>query len=266
MARVFEVVEWAYDTDLHIVLNTHHENSFRLHDEIHGIGLTDDEVEHSIFILSTWWEQIAREFEPFGERLIFAGLNEPRGAQGEWSGGTPETRANLNRLNQAFVDTVRATGGNNETRFLLVPTHAASADNRAFDGFEIPADSASDRVIMAVHTYSPFNWAHNGQGEYGGADEIRPHLERVAGHAEDLGVSVMLTEWGSINNGEEGNLEQREQHAYDYVRIARELGMATFWWDNNAFGAGSHGFGLFNRATREVILPTIIEAIVQAHE
>ncbi|MCL1877475.1 MAG: glycoside hydrolase family 5 protein, partial [Defluviitaleaceae bacterium] len=105
MARVFEVVEWAYDTDLHIVLNTHHENSFRLHDEIHGIGLTDDEVEHSIFILSTWWEQIAREFEPFGERLIFAGLNEPRGAQGEWSGGTPETRANLNRLNQAFVDT-----------------------------------------------------------------------------------------------------------------------------------------------------------------
>jgi endoglucanase len=266
MERVFEVVEWAYEADMHIVLNTHHENSFNTHAEIHGIGLLDEEIEHSLFILATWWEQIASVFEPFGERLMFAGLNEPRSREDEWIGGIPETRENLNRLNQAFVSTVRATGGNNEARFLLVPTHAASAANRAFEGFEIPADSADDRVIMAIHTYSPFSWAHDGHGEYGGYDEIRPHLERVARHAENLGVSVMLTEWGSINNGEEENLEQRVQHAYDYIRIARELGMATFWWDNNQSGAGTHGFGLFNRATREVIFPEIVEAIVRAYE
>lgn len=266
MERVYEVVGWAYEADMHIILNTHHENGFNLHDDIHGICLLDENVEHSIFILTTWWRQIATQFEPFGERLIFAGLNEPRTRENEWNGGVDETRINLNRLNQAFVDTVRATGGNNESRFLLVPTHAASAANQAFNGFEIPTDSANDRIIMAIHTYSPFAWAHDGRGEYGGDDEIRPALERVAGHAERLGVSVILSEWGSINNGEEGNLEQREQHAYDYVRIARELGMATFWWDNNQGGAGTHGFGLFNRATNEIIFPTIIDAIIRAYE
>ncbi|MCL1844566.1 MAG: cellulase family glycosylhydrolase [Defluviitaleaceae bacterium] len=266
MARVYEVVGWAYDLNMHIVLNTHHENSFNTHDEIHGIGLMEEEVEHSVFILSTWWDQIARQFEPFGERLMFAGLNEPRARQGEWGGGIPETRHGLNLLNQAFVDTVRATGGNNERRFLLVPTHAASASDNAFNDFLIPEDTTEDRVILAVHTYSPFAWAHDGIGEYGGIDEIRPHLERVAGHGERLGVSVMLTEWGSINNGDDDSLAQREQHAFDYVTVARELGMATFWWDNNSPAAGTHGFGLFNRSNLQVHFPTIVDAIIRAYE
>ncbi|MCL2356214.1 MAG: glycoside hydrolase family 5 protein [Defluviitaleaceae bacterium] len=266
MERVYEVVGWAYDAGMHIVLNTHHENSFNTHETIHAIGLTDAEVEHSIHILSTWWTQIAGQFEPFGERLMFAGLNEPRTPRFEWTGGSPEARANLNRLNQAFVDAVRATGGNNESRFLLVPTHAASATLYAFEGFEIPTDSADDRIIMAIHTYSPFQWAHDGEGTYGGAHEIRPSIERVAEQAEILGVSVMLTEWGSINNGEEGNLAQREQHAYDYASIAREFGMAAFWWDNGSANPGTHGFGLFNRATREITHPGIIDAIVRAYE
>ena len=219
--------------------------------------------KQSVFILSTWWTQIAREFEPFGERLIFAGLNEPRGRQNEWTGGTPETRENLNKLNQAFVDAVRATGGNNATRFLLVPTHAASADANAFNGFVVPTDSANDRIGIAVHTYSPFNWAHDGRGEYGGADEIRGSLERVARQSERLGVPVMLTEWGSINNGR--NASQREQHAYDYVSIARELGMAVFWWDNNnSDSSGGHTFGLFDRRTSEIVYPEIIAAMRRA--
>ncbi|MCL1844568.1 MAG: glycoside hydrolase family 5 protein, partial [Defluviitaleaceae bacterium] len=266
MRRVREVVQWAYDLDMHIVLNTHHENSIHTHDDIHAIGLANDEIEHSIYILSSWWTQIAREFANYGDRLMFAGLNEPRGSQREWMGGVPETRANLNRLNQAFVDAVRATGGNNATRFLVVPTHAASSTEDAFNGFTMPNDSANDRLLLAIHTYSPFAWAHDGRGTYGGPASIRTDLERVARHAERLGVSVMLTEWGSINNGEDDNLAQRAQHAYDYVSIARELGMPTFWWDNNAFDSGGHGFGLINRATREIVFPTIIDAIIRAHQ
>ncbi|MCL2225468.1 MAG: cellulase family glycosylhydrolase [Defluviitaleaceae bacterium] len=265
MARIYEVVGWAYELDMHIILNTHHENNFYTHADIHAIGLLNHEVEYSIQILQIWWEQIAAQFEGFGERLMFAGLNEPRSPQQEWTGGTPEARGNLNRLNQAFVDTVRASGGNNADRFLLVPTHAASASNRAFDGFTIPNDPADDRILLAVHTYSPFQWAHDGQGNYAGPSAIRTDLRRVADHAQRLGVPVVLSEWGSVNNSQPGNLEQREQHAYDYVSIARELGMATFWWDNNIYsGNRTHGFGLLDRATGNLHFPTIIDAIMRA--
>jgi len=262
MARVRQVVGWAYELDMHIILNTHHENEVIL--------LGDDYIEHSLHILTRFWEQIAPEFEGFSERLIFAGLNEPRGrqpGQNEWGGGTSVTRRNLNRLNQAFVDTVRASGGNNAYRFLIVPTHAASASDNAFDGFVIPEDTARDRIILAVHTYTPFRWAHDGEGEYHysrGAAEIRNYLARVDRHARMLGVPVILSEWGSVNNGNPNNLAQRAQHAYDYTSIARSHGMATFWWDNGATGDdGNHTFALFDRATGEVIHPEIIDGIIR---
>ena len=264
MARVKQVVQWAYDLDMHIVLNTHHENAY--------FGLTNAQIAQSEARVAAIWTQIATEFRDYDEKLIFAGLNEPRGSVeysgpgnwGEWTGGVAETRANLNRLNQTFVNTVRATGGNNAQRFLAVPTHAASATPEAFSGYVIPTDPAN-RVILTVHTYSPFNWAHNGVGQYAGASGIRSDLDRVKGFADALGVPVMLTEWGSINNGNPENLAQREQHAYDYVSYARSLGMATFWWDNNQSGGnGDHTFGLFNRQTRQMTFPTVVAKIMEA--
>ncbi|MCL2371829.1 MAG: cellulase family glycosylhydrolase [Defluviitaleaceae bacterium] len=259
IARVRQVVGWAYQLDMHIILNTHHENEVIL--------LDDDNIDHGLHILTRFWEQIAPEFEAFGQRLIFAGLNEPRGRlphQNEWGGGIPETRNNLNRLNQAFVSTVRASGGNNTYRFLMVPTHAASGADNAFNGFTIPEDTAHDRIILAVHTYAPFQWAHDGHGEYPGPAIIRSDVANIARHAARLGVPVILSEWGSVNNGQPTNPSQRAQHAYDYTSIARSHGMATFWWDNGAAGAdGDHTFALFNRATGEAIHPAIIDAIIR---
>ncbi|MCL1883206.1 MAG: cellulase family glycosylhydrolase [Defluviitaleaceae bacterium] len=256
MARVREVVEWAYDLDMHVILNSHH-------DEV-TFDFLDSTIENEIAILTRWWEQIAEEFNGFSERLVFAGLNEPRGQQNMWTGGIPETRANINRLNQAFVDTVRASGGNNAERFLIVPTHAASSTPVALNGFVIPNDSANDRILMAVHTYSPFAWAHDGRGTYDGPASIRTDLERVASHSERLGIPVILSEWGSINNGNPENLAQREQHAYDYVSIARSLGMPVFWWDNGQPETAWDAFGLFNRRTGDVVFPTIIDSIMRA--
>ncbi|MCL1881383.1 MAG: glycoside hydrolase family 5 protein [Oscillospiraceae bacterium] len=268
MARIREVVDMAYNRGMHVLLNTHHENSW-----IGGYRLTANRRAEDVARLTRLWEQIAPAFADYSERLMFAGLNEPRGATRddgqcpyEWAGGTLEMRQSLNVLNQAFVNTVRATGGNNAHRFLIVPTHGAGAQPAAFEGFVFPTDSANDRLILAVHTYSPFAWAHNGEGMYTNDAGIRGDLTRVYRFAESLGVPVILSEWGSVANGQSGNHAQRVQHAYDYVRIARELGMATFWWDNNVHGANngiySHVFALFDRTTRQRTLPDIIGAIM----
>jgi aryl-phospho-beta-D-glucosidase BglC (GH1 family) len=302
MARVRQIVGWAYEMPgMHIILNTHHENQAIWL----ASGPDNSTIDQSEIILTRIWEQVAGEFRDFNERLIFAGLNEPRMYSGaprppgipswqEWNGGIPETRNNLNRLNQAFVNTVRDSGGNNEHRFLMVPTHAASSSDAAFGGtnaallanplingaFRIPNDPRTDgaRIILAVHTYSPFAWAHDGIGSYtgpgtGSPESIQASLDRVQAHATRLGVPVILSEWGSVMSGTNAalNLAQRRQHAHDYVSFARARGMATFWWDNNNSGtSGSHRFGLFRRennaaTSRTVVHPTIIKAIIDAH-
>jgi len=263
MERVLEVAGWAADNNMFIIINTHHENRV--------FTLTDETFDESMHFFVRVWEQIAKSFMDFNERLVFAGLNEPRGigsGMNEWGGGIEETRSNLNRLNQAFVDTVRASGGNNAYRVLLVPTHAAGSNPQSLAGFEVPNDPgpAEDRIAMAVHTYSPFDWAHEGRGSYPGPEQIYEDIGRVLARAEELGVQAMLTEWGSINTTthiemSENHLE-RIQHAYDYVRIAREMGMPTFWWDNGQAVADAHGFGIINRQSAEFYFPRIVEAIL----
>jgi endoglucanase len=120
-------------------------------------------------------------------------------------------------------------------------------------------------MILSIHTYSPFAWAHDGTGSYTGNGGIRTDLSRVNDNATRLRVPVILSEWGSVNNGRDGNLDQRVQHAYDYAAEAREYGMATFWWDSGHMGTGGHGFGLFDRQTRGIHFPAVIDAIMRAY-
>ena len=77
-------------------------------------------------------------------------MNEPRlkGTPMEWNGGNQEAREVINQLNAAFVETVRASGGNNEKRHLMIPTYAASTMDSVLNDFVIPND---DKVIVSVH-------------------------------------------------------------------------------------------------------------------
>jgi len=74
------------------------------------------------------WEQIATRFKDYDDHLLFETMNEPRevGSPMEWMGGTYENRDVINRFNLAVVNTIRASGGNNDKRFILVPTNAAT--------------------------------------------------------------------------------------------------------------------------------------------
>ncbi|MCL2071396.1 MAG: glycoside hydrolase family 5 protein, partial [Oscillospiraceae bacterium] len=239
MKRVKQVVDWAMAENMIVILNTHHENSV--------ISLTDDASQSTHAgrqYLTAIWGQIANEFRDYPENLIFEGLNEPRNEDenNQWDGGSSTTQNNVNRLNQAFVDTVRATGGNNQSRILMVPTVAASAAQNALSAFTKPTDSGNttvNKIAMSIHAYEPFDWAHNGVGNSypsNGNTRINDALNRVQTRASALGIPVVLGEFGSVRHADDGEVSStrdsaRATHAREYVAAATQRGMRAVWWD-----------------------------------
>ena len=253
LARVQQVVDWALYEDMFVILNTHHENT--------ALNLGEPNAnnpEHSGYhFLTSIWYQIATHFRDYDERLIFASMNEPRheGGENEWWGATGTVRDNVNYLNQAFVDVVRATGGNNLYRILQIPTVAAGATPNGMRDFIVPQDphNTVNKLVWSIHTYSPFNWAHDGFGTYDDPTQILNDLENVFNNAQRLGLPVILGEWGSIrvSRGENADQDlrnyQRPIHAEDYTRIALERGMPAVIWDNGGFTGIDHTFGIIPR-------------------
>ena len=273
MERVVTVVNYGYDNGMIVIVNTHHDEYI--------FSLFDDEMDESIVAIGRLWEQLADTFRDHSQRLVFEGLNEPRtiGSELEWAGGTAEERANVNVLNQLFVDTVRASGGNNEQRLLMVPTYAAAVNYNAINDFVLPNDPMNEenRLIVSLHMYSPYAFAlHAGGNSVRDWSEDDPESTGSIIWGLDLayetfvsrGIPVIMGEMAAINRD---NLESRVAWTYFYVREARARGISCIWWDNGMVGitAGPGSvdhFGLYNRRSREFPFPEIIDAMLRATE
>ena len=108
---------------------------------------------------ASYWEQIATGFSGVGHQLIFEGLNE----EGRFYVNGDPTQAPdyaaLNQLNQLFVTTVRAQGGYNKTRALLIAGFNTDIDLTCVDGFTVPSDPAGvGKVFLSIHYYTPFTF------------------------------------------------------------------------------------------------------------
>ncbi|MDR0197468.1 MAG: cellulase family glycosylhydrolase [Oscillospiraceae bacterium] len=267
MARVKEVVGYAAANDMYIILNTHHDNSL--------FKLSDAGMKETEKAFKKIWEQIAGEFKSYGEKLIFEGLNEPRveGSSMEWQGGTAAEHKNLNRLNQLFVDTVRASGGNNARRVLMIPTYAASAEAAAMNGLTLPNDpGGKDKIIVSIHAYTPYNFALNqnsplktwSKDNPGDTRDIDNVLNRAYETFVKKGTPVIIGEMGALNK--DNNTGARSEWAEYYTKQARKKGIACFWWDNGYMGlttATSDGFGILDRRTGEFKYPEVAKALTR---
>lgn len=232
--RVQIIVNAAIENGMHVILNTHHE------DEWAGpVPANFDEVAPR---LSSLWTQVAERFRNYGDVLIFETLNEPRvvGSPGEWLGGTPQERAILNELHQVSLDAIRATGGNNANRHIMISTYAAGTVQEAMDDLVIPNDDPN--IIISIHTYFPFTFALEGTEPWGtesDREELRQELDRVRDHwIVGQQRPVILGEWGALSGND---LDQRLDYAEFYVTEALERGMLPVVWDDGG------DFILFNR-------------------
>jgi endoglucanase len=278
MFRIIQVVDWALDNEMYIILNTHHDSGaqgtiFRF---------LDSNVERSLEIFERIWEQIAEAFKWHDVKLIFSPLNEPRttGVPTQWT-GRPEEYNNINRHYQLFVDTVRASGGFNDRRFLLFTTYAASGSEQAMEGLVLPQDTAKDKIIVSYHAYVPGNfafggpegtirynttdWSEEGRGSLDITDPMNRFYEKFVKN----GIPVIIGEFGATNKNNE---EARARWVEFYTRQAWERGMRVIWWDNATIvprdGANNNNelFGLLDRRTNQIIFPKIMEGLLRGSE
>ena len=260
LKRVRTVVDYAIDNGMYVILNTHHEE---------WVNLFDSSYEEESAHLTGLWTNIATEFKGYDEHLIFEGLNEPRrrNTSIEWTGGDEEARKNLNRLNQDFVDAVRATGGNNEKRLLMIPGYAAASSDLVLKSIEVPDDPM---IAISVHAYAPYNFALNVNGtkEWSADNSSDTHdiehmFETLETQFLSKNIPVVIGEVGAMNKDNEAT---RAEWATYYYGLATEHHVPMIWWDNNAFSGSGENFGLFNRREMTWPYPDLVKAIMDATE
>lgn len=276
MDRVQEVVDYVIDNDMYCIINIHHDIDAKYY-------YPDSEnFETSTKYTETVWKQVAERFNGYGDKLVFEGINEPRlkGTGLEWYVNTSSDQSMdsvecINKLNQTFVDTVRATGGNNAERYLMVPGYAASPDGVLIDNFTLPTDTADNKIIVSVHAYTPYNFAlqevaGNGSKSEWSVDDpsstndITSFMDRLYDKFISKGTPVVIGEFGARNKKE--NLQARTDFAAYYVASARARGITCCWWDNNAFYGSGENFGLFDRASNTWKYADIVLAMMEYAE
>lgn len=252
--RVQEIVDYAMDDNLYVILNVHHDDALWLHPTYSEQAAVTEK-------LTSIWKQLCERFGDYDHHLVFEGMNEPRviGSATEWSGGTPEERDVINQLYQAFIDTVRATGGLNADRTLIISSHAQSITKEAVSAVKIPEDS---HIAVSIHSYAPWDFCgtEDTRSDWGN-DADKQELDTNFQYLEDTfiskGVPVLLDEFGAVDKN---NTSIRAQYYAYYVKSAKAHGITCFVWDN---GTESE-FGLLNRKDLTWYAPSIIDAMMQA--
>jgi endoglucanase len=281
--RIQEVVNYAYNRGLHVMINMHGDG----YKSIGGSWLICDSPSQTAIKAKYQkaWQQIANRFKDYDQRLILESMNEE--FDGQYGNPTQPCYSNINDYNQIFVDTVRKTGGNNSSRWLLVPGWNTNIDYTAGNyGFALPSDQyrsssipANERRIMiSVHHYSPWDFAGEENGTitqwgraatnparkstWGQEDYLDAQLKKMYDAFVTKGYPVVVGEYGAIDKSsfDSSNNRYRADFARAVAATAKKYGAATVYWDNGT--TDRYGFGLFNRRSLTVTQQGIINAIM----
>jgi endoglucanase len=264
-ARVKQVVDYAYNQNMYVVLNIHWDGGWLEDHPLYSYQQSVNQKQNS------YWTQIANYFKSYNERLLFAGTNE---VHADYNTPTTENITVQQSFNQTFVNAVRATGGNNASRTLVVQTYNTNAQY-GLDYFSLPSDSASNRLMVEVHFYDPYDFTLNQSGpclawgspytqysqcSWAQESYVDTLFANVKNKWVNAGVPVIIGEYG-VATRPNLNMTAR-QYWNEYInKAAKNNGLKTFYWDNGVLPSGANGFALFNRSTGAVTDQGVIDAI-----
>ena len=218
LARVREIADYALDAGMIVIINDHWDGGWW------GMFGSDTPETRALAMeaYTGMWRQVAEYFADYDLRLIFESANEELGAR--FDENSPlycqDSVAHLmpederytltNTVNQAFVDTVRACGGYNADRFLLIAGYGTNISATFDSRFRMPADSAEGRLMISVHYYDP--WSYCGANTAKGATPWGKRQDYLDMYSTlsmmrkftAAGYGVVIGEYGALpgNDGE----------------------------------------------------------------
>lgn len=277
--RVAEVVGWITKNDMYAIVNIHWDGGW-LEENVNVQSKDKVLIKQKAF-----WTQIASHLSDFNERLLFAGTNEPYQSKQEQLG--EKEMAVLLEYEQAFIDAVRATGGNNRFRTLIFQGPAASIDKTAELMKMLPKDSQPDRLMAEIHFYEPWNfcgmendeswgkmayfWGNGNQvegsdrnSEWGDETHMKKQFDRMKSQFVDKGIPVIIGEYGAFLPRPElsGTTAQKYLNSRVYFnkcvsQFGKERGLVPFLWDTGE---------IFNRTTGAVKALEIVKGIMEGSQ
>ncbi len=216
--RVAEVAGWALGSGLYTVVNVHHDTG--MNPSLRWIYADADFFEESRSDYAALWRQIAARFRNFDERLIFQSSGEWTNRERSWDGEKyGEDFRIVHELNQTFIDTVRASGGENAGRYLMISPYSASAEEEFVRAmFYKPFnDSEEDRLILSVHSYTV------------DPDIIRGGAAALSRLSREYNLPVVVDEIGFSGKT---NRSVALTAVESYLTECRKYGFACFFWDD----------------------------------
>ena len=226
MKRVHEVVDYVIDNGLYCILNVHHDTGAESN---HWLVATMDNYKKTQERYENLWQQIANEFKDYDEHLLFEAYNEMLDAKNTWNEPADKTDGYnaINSYAKSFVTAVRATGGNNKQRNLIVNTYSASSMPNAMKQLALPEES--DHIIFQIHSYP--NW----QSKSNAKNEIDNLISNIKSNLLDrapviIGEYATFTTWPS--NIDYYNTDREVAlYAMDYlIRLTKTYGIGTCYW------------------------------------
>lgn len=265
MNRVQEVVDYVLDAGLYCIINVHHDTG--ADEELAWLVASAEGYARERQRFENLWKQIAGRFRDYDQRLLFESYNEMLDEARSWcyasyavgydAAMAAEAYQAINDYAQSFVDVVRATGGNNVVRNLVVNTYGAcnGAGNwnphlqDPLKNMEMPSDKVEDHILFQVHSYPMIDDLPAMEREVG------QMLDNLETYLVSQGGPVIVGEWGTFS--ENPTLENYCYYAKWFVSECKRRGIGTFHWMNLSDG--------MYRSVPCFSSPEIAEAIVKGY-
>ena len=247
MNRVHEVVDYVLDAGLYCILNVHHDTGADADGYTSWLKADETYYQNNKVRYENLWRQIASEFRDYDDHLLFESYNEMLDVKNSWCFASFNATGNydaaiaasaynaINSYAQSFVDVVRATGGNNQQRNLVVNTYGACSGAGTWNShlkdpliqMALPDDPAgTGHLLFQVHSYPDISNLATAKSEIDGM------ISALNTHLVSKGAPVIIGEWGtSDTNADYMNRPEQLFQFVDYaVDKAKQNHMATFFW------------------------------------
>jgi endoglucanase len=238
--RVEEIINYARNEDMYVIVNDHWDGGWW------GMFGSEDTAtqEKAMEMYKSMWTQIAERYKNYSDYLIFESANEELGnrlndtdiATDSGALSEDECYEKLLEINQAFVDTVRSTGGNNEQRFLLIAGYNTDISCTVDDRYEMPTDTAQSKLLISVHYYDPSGYCINESLESWGTkddyDDMNESLAKMTKFT-DAGYGVIIGEYGALPKEGGGLKENTYEYTENILNNCDLYNFVPVLWDTN---------------------------------